>query len=282
MLPEGTPGAGGYREHDILIVGEDGAETSLASPMARSTHRRGQGVRWREGGILLQGLICLAVLAGSISLIALAPDPQHTSSKVLSGSTCGWPFLSAITSCRALRGAAPEPARTAITQDRCPPAAVQEKTMQYSRFLPKGAATVRFDSDAPPKTFHFLLLPKTTMLAFSAAIEPLRIANQLTQKPLFEWYAHSPTGCRSAALTAFRYMWIPGYAIWTAMLRCLSAQEQSPRNPTTAAPSAGSADKSGMASASAASAPALFALAAAGALTGRRFTLHWEKRPGFC
>ncbi|MEM7210828.1 MAG: aminopeptidase P family protein [Pseudomonadota bacterium] len=25
-IPEGTPGAGGYREHDILIVGEDGAE----------------------------------------------------------------------------------------------------------------------------------------------------------------------------------------------------------------------------------------------------------------
>jgi creatinase len=25
-LPEGLPGAGGYREHDILVVGEDGAE----------------------------------------------------------------------------------------------------------------------------------------------------------------------------------------------------------------------------------------------------------------
>ena len=26
MIPEGLPGAGGYREHDILIVGEDGAD----------------------------------------------------------------------------------------------------------------------------------------------------------------------------------------------------------------------------------------------------------------
>jgi len=25
-VPEGTPGAGGYREHDILIVGENGSE----------------------------------------------------------------------------------------------------------------------------------------------------------------------------------------------------------------------------------------------------------------
>ena len=34
-----------------------------------------------KAGILLQGLICLAVLAGSISLMALAPDPQRTSSE---------------------------------------------------------------------------------------------------------------------------------------------------------------------------------------------------------
>ncbi|MEM7497231.1 MAG: aminopeptidase P family protein [Pseudomonadota bacterium] len=32
MLPEGTPGAGGYREHDILIVGENGAENITGFP----------------------------------------------------------------------------------------------------------------------------------------------------------------------------------------------------------------------------------------------------------
>lgn len=31
-VPEGTPGAGGYREHDILIVGEDGAENITRFP----------------------------------------------------------------------------------------------------------------------------------------------------------------------------------------------------------------------------------------------------------
>ncbi|SHJ70455.1 creatinase [Palleronia salina] len=31
-LPEGTPGAGGYREHDILVVGEDGAENITGYP----------------------------------------------------------------------------------------------------------------------------------------------------------------------------------------------------------------------------------------------------------
>lgn len=32
MLPEGMPGAGGYREHDILVVGEEGAENITRFP----------------------------------------------------------------------------------------------------------------------------------------------------------------------------------------------------------------------------------------------------------
>lgn len=32
MIPEGMPGAGGYREHDILVVGEDGAENITGFP----------------------------------------------------------------------------------------------------------------------------------------------------------------------------------------------------------------------------------------------------------
>ncbi len=32
MIPEGEPGAGGYREHDILVLGEDGAENITGFP----------------------------------------------------------------------------------------------------------------------------------------------------------------------------------------------------------------------------------------------------------
>jgi creatinase len=32
MIPEGEPGAGGYREHDILVVGEDGSENITGFP----------------------------------------------------------------------------------------------------------------------------------------------------------------------------------------------------------------------------------------------------------
>ena len=32
MIPEGNPGAGGYREHDILVIGKDGAENITKFP----------------------------------------------------------------------------------------------------------------------------------------------------------------------------------------------------------------------------------------------------------
>ena len=31
-IPEGQPGAGGYREHDILIITQEGAENITAFP----------------------------------------------------------------------------------------------------------------------------------------------------------------------------------------------------------------------------------------------------------
>ena len=32
LIPEGTPGSGGYREHDILVIGKDGAENITKFP----------------------------------------------------------------------------------------------------------------------------------------------------------------------------------------------------------------------------------------------------------
>ncbi|MEI4473290.1 aminopeptidase P family protein [Frigidibacter sp. MR17.24] len=37
-VPEGTPGAGGYREHDILVITEDGAENITAYPYGPETN----------------------------------------------------------------------------------------------------------------------------------------------------------------------------------------------------------------------------------------------------
>lgn len=42
MVPEGEPGAGGYREHDILVVGEDGAENITGFPFGPEHNIIGQ------------------------------------------------------------------------------------------------------------------------------------------------------------------------------------------------------------------------------------------------
>ncbi|WP_372884536.1 GlxA family transcriptional regulator [Shimia sp.] len=60
--------------------------------------------------------------------------------------------------------------------------------------VPKGVAHFELDTTPEPENFVFLLLPNLSMLAFSAAIEPLRIANQLTGKVLYRWTMMSEDG----------------------------------------------------------------------------------------
>lgn len=60
--------------------------------------------------------------------------------------------------------------------------------------VPKGVAHVDLGVTAEPEHFVFLLLPNLSMLAFSAAIEPLRIANQLTGQVLYRWTMMSEDG----------------------------------------------------------------------------------------
>ena len=40
---------------------------------------------------------------------------------------------------------------------------------------------------AAPEAFGFLLIPQFSMIAFAAAIEPLRLANHVSGKPLYRW-----------------------------------------------------------------------------------------------
>ncbi|MDX1655656.1 MAG: AraC family transcriptional regulator, partial [Candidatus Competibacteraceae bacterium] len=46
----------------------------------------------------------------------------------------------------------------------------------------------------PIKRIGFLLVPDFSMLPFSAAVEPLRVANRLTRCPLYEWQLYSVDG----------------------------------------------------------------------------------------
>lgn len=60
--------------------------------------------------------------------------------------------------------------------------------------IPKGVAFVPISVPVTTQEFIFCVVPDFTLLAFSSAIEPLRIANQLAQKPLFRWEVRSLTG----------------------------------------------------------------------------------------
>lgn len=60
--------------------------------------------------------------------------------------------------------------------------------------IPRGVAFFRLPGPVKTRDFAFLALPRFTLLAFSSAIEPLRIANQLTQQPLYSWSLVSTDG----------------------------------------------------------------------------------------
>ena len=52
-------------------------------------------------------------------------------------------------------------------------------------FVPRASsAHFEIDYDGAPQDFYFLVLPRSMMLAVAAAIEPLRVANQVTGKEL--------------------------------------------------------------------------------------------------
>ncbi|PCC22989.1 GlxA family transcriptional regulator [Halomonas sp. JB37] len=54
---------------------------------------------------------------------------------------------------------------------------------------------MRLDYQGPlPEMVGFLLLPQFSMMAFFAAVEPLRIANRISDRPLFDWTLISADG----------------------------------------------------------------------------------------
>ncbi len=147
--------------------------------------------------------------------------------------------------------------------------------------VPVGALFFPVAESKPEKRFSFLLLPNFTLLAFSSALEPLRIANQLSQKPLYKWDIISEDGqsvrSSSGVDIAVRGS-IDDLSQDSHLLVCSG-------NLGTA----GASDKTlarlrrhqrfggglgGICTGA-------VTLAQAGLLGRRRFTLHWENQPGF-
>lgn len=80
-----------------------------------------------------------------------------------------------------------------------------------TKFVSKGTAHVSVTPGSRALDVTFVLLPKFTMLAFSAVIEPLRMANQLTGQVLFRWQVMSgdaaPVACSDGVAVMAEGRW---------------------------------------------------------------------------
>ncbi len=148
--------------------------------------------------------------------------------------------------------------------------------------IPAGAAYFRpTRTDAPTRAFDFLICPSFTLLAFASAVEPLRIANQLSQRPLYAWRTATVNGqpvTSSCGLTV-QVDSALGTPARDAMLVVCAGNQPEKVITTALAAAVQRHHRHGGHVAGLCTGP--FALAKAGLLTGRRFTLHWENQPVF-
>ncbi len=147
--------------------------------------------------------------------------------------------------------------------------------------VPEGAFFFPVEGFDNPRELGFLLLPRFTLLAFSAALDPLRIANQLAQKPLYRWTVFSETG---DAVSSSSGMDIGVHGSLDALpqnlrlLVCSGNQGLEAASDTTVAKLRKHVRFGGNVGGICTGAATL---ARAGLLQDRTFTLHWENQPGF-
>ena len=154
--------------------------------------------------------------------------------------------------------------------------------MRQKNFIPRGAASLRVDYDGPPRDYYFLLLPNLTLLAFTSALEPLWVANQVSGQELYRWFLMTEDGnpvtcsCGVHISPDMPLSDVPrnAAAFVCSGIEPIDSLSQGAVNWISRQRAFG-CQVGGICTGA-------FALARAGLLAERRFTLHWENQPAFC
>lgn len=139
--------------------------------------------------------------------------------------------------------------------------------------------TVSNDTDV--KKFVFMLLPKFSLIAFTSAIEPLRIANRVSGRKIYEWRLASDDGVSvtcSAGVTLQVDMGLDEVGRNETILFCGGLSIKPAVTPRILNWTRREARKGmpigGLCTAT-------YLMAKAGLLDGKRATIHWENRESF-
>lgn len=132
-----------------------------------------------------------------------------------------------------------------------------------------------------PRRFVFLLLDRFTMLSFAGAIEPLRIANRIAGKPLYEWRLIGEGGISATCSNGASFQLDMGLEELDrddTLLVCGGIDVQ---RATTKPIIAWLRREARRGMAIGGLCTGSWTLARAGLLDGRKATIHWENQDGF-
>ncbi|WP_112874965.1 GlxA family transcriptional regulator [Paracoccus endophyticus] len=135
---------------------------------------------------------------------------------------------------------------------------------------------------ARPRRFLFLLLDRFTLISFAAAVEPLRLANRVSGRTLYDWRLVGAGGvdatCSAGARMALDHGLDVAAQPGDVVLVCGGLDVAQAVTPPVLSWLRRSARQ---AAAVGGLCTGAWALAQAGLLDGRRATIHWENHDGF-